>query len=415
MQSGRLRPVMLSLILAGACGDAAPSIATGTSTSDDGATTAPTTSSDPTLPTTGDPDDPSLPLPSTTSATSEVTATTSEVTTATTTADPTEASATSDSTTAAETTGDPDDTTEAEDRSPLTLQHAQVKGTHNSYHLEPALPFDASHEYSHAPLPVQLGEQGVRAFELDVHKGFSEFEVYHIAVIDSDTTCSTLKTCLTQIRDWSLAHPSHLPVVIWFEIKDSTGGLPISANDLDDIDSLVRSIFAADHLFSPDDLQGDQPSIRSALDTDGWPLLSSMRGRVLGVILNVGDSHAQNYTYDGWTTAGRALFARATPAQFASDWAAIAKLGIGDTDNITAAHAANLLIATNVCGAGDNPPTCHNRLADALARGIHMLKDDFPAPVAGFDYVLELPDGQPARCNPITAPPECTSLGLENL
>ncbi len=159
---------MLSLILAGACGDAAPSIATGTSTSDDGATTAPTTSSDPTLPTTGDPDDPSLPLPSTTSATSEVTATTSEVTTATTTADPTEASATSDSTTAAETTGDPDDTTEAEDRSPLTLQHAQFKGTHNSYHLI-TTPL-AEWDYEHLPLERQLGEQGVRQFELDIYR-----------------------------------------------------------------------------------------------------------------------------------------------------------------------------------------------------------------------------------------------------
>lgn len=44
-----------------------------------------------------------------------------------------------------------------------------------------------------------------------------------------------------------------------------------------------------------------------------------------------------------------------------------------------------------------------------------MLKDDFPAEVDGKAYWLDLQDGTPARCNPVTAPPGCTSLALEDL
>lgn len=291
----------------------------------------------------------------------------------------------------------------------------QVKGTHNSYHVEPLLPFDPSHEYSHAPLDIQLGQQGVRAFELDVHKGIGEFEVYHITVIDSSATCTDIPECLGIVRDWSLAHPGHLPIVVWIEIKDSTGGLPIGASDLDALDDTIREVLPPEQLFTPDDLQAGHPSVRAALEADGWPTLGQLRGQLLMVLLNVEDGHAENYT-DGFTSlAGRAMFARATPNQFSAGWAAIAKLGVDQDGPIAAAHAASMLIATNVCGAGDADAACAAKAELARAAGIHMLKDDFPAPVDGMGYFLDFADGNPARCNPVTAPPECTSVALEDL
>lgn len=297
----------------------------------------------------------------------------------------------------------------------LRLHHVQVKGTHNSYHVEPLIPFDASHEYTHAPLDVQLEEQGVRAFELDVHKGLGEFEVYHISVIDSVSTCETLKACLGIMRAWSLAHVDHLPIVVWIEIKDSTGGLPIGAGDLDDLDDTIRGVLPPEQLFTPDDLQGAYPSVRAALEAEGWPTLGELRGKFIVVLLNVEEGHAEDYT-DGYTSlAGRAMFARATPEQFGLPWAAIAKLGIDDAEDIAAAHAGNMLIATNVCGAGDDDPECTEAMMKAKSAGIHMLKDDFPAPVDGMTYFLDFPDGNPARCNPVTAPPKCTSVALEDL
>lgn len=299
--------------------------------------------------------------------------------------------------------------------SPLTLEHMQVKGTHNSYHVKPLVPFDKSHDYSHVPLDQQLESQGVRAFELDVHKGLGTFEVYHITVIDAVSTCDTFGGCLGTIKGWSDAHPQHLPITIWIEIKDQTGGSTIGASDLDGLDTTIRGVFPEDKLLTPDDIQGAFPSVQDALTSEGWPSIDSVRGQVLFVLLNVDDVHASDYTANYTTLAGRAMFARVTPAQFALPWAAIAKLGAGDAADIAAAHAAHLLIATNVCGAGEPDDTCFTTLDTAKSAGIHMMKDDFPAKVGNKTYWMDLPDGNPARCNPVTAPPECSSVALEDL
>lgn len=368
-----------------------------------GTTAAPTTSGDATTTSTTTTTSTATTAAPTTTTTGAVASTTSD----TTTSDTTTGDTTTDTTTNETTGGALDDL--------LTPQHMQVKGTHNSYHVRPLVPFDASHDYTHEPLDIQLDAQGVRAFELDVHKGLSDFEVYHISVIDAVSTCPTLKACLGTIRGWSLAHPAHLPIVVWIEIKDSTGGLPIGAGDLDALDDTIRGVLAPDHLFTPDDLQGAHDSPRAALEADGWPTLAVLRGKILVVLLNVEEPHADDYTSGYTTLAGRAMFARATPAQFTAPWAAIAKLGIDEADAIAEAHAARMLIATNVCGAGEDDATCSAALADAQAAGIHMLKDDFPAPVDGKAYFLDLPDGDPARCNPVTAPAECTSAALEAL
>jgi hypothetical protein len=50
----------------------------------------------------------------------------------------------------------------------------------------------------------------------------------------------------------------------------------------------------------------------------------------------------------------------------------------------------------------------------ALAGGAHFISTDFPAPVDGIDYWVDIPGGTPSRCNPITAPPECTAEAVED-
>src|SRR6187200_17719 len=58
----------------------------------------------------------------------------------------------------------------------LRLNHLQVLGTHNSYHLAPEPPILAflgdrapAYDYTHRPLTEQLSELGVRQFEIDVY------------------------------------------------------------------------------------------------------------------------------------------------------------------------------------------------------------------------------------------------------
>ena len=73
---------------------------------------------------------------------------------------------------------------EEEDLIPLRINHIQMKGTHNSYHLAPIGPTIRAYDYSHDPLDIQAEEQGVRQFEIDVWwDARGQLYVYHLSLI----------------------------------------------------------------------------------------------------------------------------------------------------------------------------------------------------------------------------------------
>jgi len=139
----------------------------------------------------------------------------------------------------------------------VALNHVQVLGTHNSYHVEPRpellaalLAFDPMFhqiEYTHPPLAQQFGDEGIRQIELDVYAdpagglyahraGLAaigedpdspdpamyapSFKVLHIQDIDFETRCLTFVDCLQDVKTWSDAHPGHLPIMILVEAED---------------------------------------------------------------------------------------------------------------------------------------------------------------------------------------------------
>src|SRR5690606_41242471 len=99
--------------------------------------------------------------------------------------------------------------------------------------------------YAHRPRGEQL-DAGVRQVELDVFvdepdgglyaspvlgpvlglapvdPALSEpgLKVLHVQEVDFRSTCATFTACLTDVREWSDAHPDHLPVTIQVEPKD---------------------------------------------------------------------------------------------------------------------------------------------------------------------------------------------------
>jgi hypothetical protein len=265
-----------------------------------------------------------------------------------------------------------------------------------------------SHRYTHRPLRAQLEELGVRALELDVHLEDAKsgtLAVYHIAGIDSNSRCRRFDACLAEIRDWSRTHPCHLPVTVWIEAKDGTGG-----DDLDDpsvIDRAVLRVLDESDLLRPDDVRRDHASVRAALEAEGWPPLARARGRLMLVLLDRGDK-TRVYTHGSAHLRGRLMFAQAEPSQFREPWAAFAKIDEPDARAaIEAAHAHHILVGSNVCAAGRSDAECRARLRRGLAHGVHMLKDDYPGPTEGRTYRLALPGGTPGRCNPVTAPEHC--------
>ncbi|MFV2039932.1 MAG: phosphatidylinositol-specific phospholipase C1-like protein, partial [Acidimicrobiales bacterium] len=346
---------------------------------------------------------------------------------------------------------------------PLAINHIQVLGSHNSYHLKPVpLLFDAiaalspelaeSIEYSHASLTEQLETFGIRQLEIDVYAdpegglysnpatnplvglaGLDDpalvqpgFKVLHTQDFDYATTCLTLVACLEEINVWSDAHPNHLPLMIMLEFKSEsvpdaaaaagieltvqlpwTTPLEPTTGLLDALDAEIRSVFGSDRLIEPDDVRGDAATLEEAVLEDGWPTLEESRGKVMFTMTD-GGSIRDLYVADAPSLEGRPIFTNGTPGQ---PDAAFMRFDDPADPGLDAAVAAGYLVRTRT-----DSPTADARMNDptrrdlALGGGAHFLSTDYYAPSEFFDspYEVQLPGGAVARCNPVSAPVTCT-------
>ncbi|MGQ0823684.1 MAG: Ca2+-dependent phosphoinositide-specific phospholipase C [Actinomycetota bacterium] len=328
----------------------------------------------------------------------------------------------------------------------LRLHQVQVLGSHNSYKTFPYpevmdsirddIPATvAGLEYGHRPLAEQFDALGVRQIELDVwtdpeggryanpqypasvgvtvpdipemHE--PGFKVLHAIEFDTNSICPTFVLCLEAVREWSQAHPGHVPIVVLVEVKDEAA----DAIELAALDAEIRSVFAEDEMVTPDDVRGPFATLGEAVTTRGWPTLHEVRGQIVFAL----DNGALRDVYRATTPSleGRALFTPATPG--AAD-AAFAKLNdpIGDRAAIQAALAANMLVRTradaDTVQSRTNDPTTRDA---ALASGAQLVSTDYMEPYEPFSsYSVEIPGGTPARCNPITGPPACGPTDVED-
>lgn len=298
----------------------------------------------------------------------------------------------------------------------LRMNHLQVRGTHNSYHVapDPLPPTVPQWGYTMAPLDEQLQRQAVRQVELDIHVGpDGGFEVYHIPAIDAGTTCLAFDDCLRLLKDWSDAHPWHVPLMVLLEPKDDIDDLKLD-DRYDDIDAAIRAVWPEDRLLTPDDVRGDHATLRARLEADGWPTLGSVRGQAMFVLLDEG-THRANYLADHPNLEGRAMWARGGMGE---PWGALLEYGnpVRDEEKIVAAVAAGYLVRTSAGDAGDPPETGLAQIAAAIRIGAHYISTDFPAPTGDDGYAIALPDGAPANCNPVTTAdmdPPCRSGDVE--
>ena len=297
----------------------------------------------------------------------------------------------------------------------LRFHHVQMKSTHNSYHIEKEGNTIPELHYTHAPLDVQLESQGVRHFELDLRQGpDGYFVVYHLPIVDDVSHCARFTDCLGKIKGWHDAHPYHHPIVVQLELKDPP---PIDAAPAETyfeaLHAEITSVMPPEMLFTPDQLQGSAATLGEAVATLGWPTLGELRGKFLFMLDDEGEFR-NLYTRGLTSAAGRIVFPDSSPGD---PFAAMAVINdpIVDAAAITAAVAANIMVRTRADAdvyepaAGDT-----TRREAALASGAHFISTDFPAPVEGYDYVVEIPGGTPSRCNPSTAPPECVATELES-
>lgn len=313
----------------------------------------------------------------------------------------------------------------------LRLNHVQAVGTHNSYHVRSPLSGSLhDYDYEHAPLEVQLDEQGVRKFELDLYwdADLGQYRVHHLNYFDQVTRCETLIECLETLRDWSLAHPGHHPIFLMIEPKGIYFPFTLSDEPLcdppehevchyDELDAELRYVLAPDGgpdlLITPDEVRGAHPTLREAVLADGWPTLRATRGRFVGAMLAGLD--LAGYTEGRPSLEGRALFVGSSPGR---DDAAVMIIDdpIGDFAQIQALSALGYVMRTRADVLDDAQAGDATRRDAALASGAHYLSSDYPVPeYLNNGYWAYVPNGAPSGCNPVSAIGlECGPLDIEN-
>ena len=294
----------------------------------------------------------------------------------------------------------------------LRLNQIQVLGTHNSYHVAPApgANLTPDRDITQAPLTVQLERQSVRQIELDVHATQGgPLAVFHLRG-DEGTTCPTFVECLREVRAWSESRRGHVPLFVLVEPKHELGAVV----DGRVVDAEIRSVFRPDQLLTPDDVQGGWPSLRLAIQQGGWPRLGSVRNKIV-FVYNDKVPTRMEYTSDETSLQGRAMFVYASPP---SPLAAVDSVPDARVEGarIAGLIGAGLIVRTRADDSGvEARANDSSRAAAALASGAQLVSTDYPVP-APSGYVVPAP-GNPARCNPVTAPPGavCTPRDVENL
>jgi hypothetical protein len=344
----------------------------------------------------------------------------------------------------------------------VQINQIQVIGTHNSYHagLLPGIAkvlmqmnpkaFEGL-DYAHADLAAQLNG-GVRQIELDIFvdsKGglFAHplgpalvaqaglpadsdpyqdglmlqpgFKVMHVQDIDYASNCQPFTACLKMVRTWSKAHPGHLPIFILVETKHGvpnqelhwTVPEPWTPAAFDALDAEIRSVFSAGEMIVPDQVRGRHRTLNEAVLEGGWPTLAQARGKV--IFLMDQDWAGPIYLEGHPALRGRILFTNATPGQ---PDAAFVEENDGNADTIAALVRSGYLVRTRA-----DSDTAEARINDtrrrdiALKSGAQIVSTDYPQsePARWSGYFVALPNGEPAPCNPLMRPPNCTDSMLE--
>jgi hypothetical protein len=239
----------------------------------------------------------------------------------------------------------------------------------------------------------------------------------------------TFVQCLQQVKMWSDAHPRHLPISILVELKDEpipdplqVGFVqphPIGPTELDALDAEIRSVFPEQRLLTPDEVRGAHPTLEDAVLTDGWPTLGVARGQVMFLMDNAG-SYRTDYLGGHPNLDGRILFTNANPGD--PDAAFVKR---NDPLGPNVAVIQDLVRRGYLVRTRADADTIQARTGDttqrdaALLSGAQFVSTDYPVPgrasPLGTDYVAQIPDGDPARCNPITTGTFCRNDALERL
>ena len=343
----------------------------------------------------------------------------------------------------------------------LEMNDLSAVGTHNSYKL--AIP-DAELQamiavnpgaigldYSHRLLAEQL-EAGARQIEIDVlndpeggryaqplsalgrpngahspvSAAFTEamarpgFKTLHMPDVDFRSSCLTFVACLTEISDWSRAHPDHAPILIMLNAKTGNASMPGGTVPLDfdtaawdALDAEIRSVFDTAHLITPDMIRGGHATLREGVLAGGWPSLGEARGKVF-FALDEGTEKVASYRGGRRSLEGRAMFVNTDEASPAAAYLTLND-PVAEHVRIQAAVRAGFVVRTRA-----DADTREARVADvsrrtaAFTSGAQYISTDYLWADPRFPtYAVRLAGGVAANCNPVRAVDRCDGSPIE--
>ena len=305
--------------------------------------------------------------------------------------------------------------------------------------------FSQALDYSHPTLTQQL-DLGVRGLEIDVNpdpdggaysdpaayrilraQGVTDLlpfdpasvaapglKVLHMPDVDFRSTCPTFRNCISEIRTWSDSHPGHVPIFVMIEAKVKSfpilpGSKPapvFTRETYDEIDRTILEGIPRSRIITPDDVRGDYPTLKAAVLAGAWPTLASARGKVMFLLMTAtGHDGAAAYLIDHPGLKGRIAFMDSQPGQahaaFILDDNAVAR-GDEIREEVKKGYFVRTRSDIETYEARVNDPS---RAIAAFASGGQIVSTDYEAPgsAPGGAYVVALPGGGAARCNPVAA------------
>lgn len=336
----------------------------------------------------------------------------------------------------------------------VRLNHIQIIGTHNSYHVAPhpslmkliaaaSEEAAASLDYTHLPLTDQLN-LGIRQFELDVFNdpegghyatpgGIAAaaaaglpvvpaslvpyewsrpgFPVFHVVDVDFISRTPDVTAALKEVLNWSERNPGHYPVCLIFELKSSGGDTLItkpvqwSEDSLIRFEKLIVDTLGASRMIRPADVIRDGMTLNESILKHGWPTIDQCRDKFLIALDNEGIERDMYLSlYPGLVEA--AIFVSVPEGQPAS-----AFIKINDPESqferIRKLSAQGYLIRTRAdAGTSQARSDDYTRQRKAFASGAHWISTDYPIPDARFSgYATRFPSKASPymRWNPVSA------------
>jgi hypothetical protein len=318
------------------------------------------------------------------------------------------------------------------------------KAEYMEYHPN-KVPMNEALAYNHPDLTTQL-EAGLRSLEIDVFydptgnrfknpaayevmrkQGVTElapfdtvglgkpgFKVLHIADFDFRSHCPTLEGCLTELKTWSAAHPDHVPVFILLEIKQQ--GLPIFPNPtpvlpfdslaMDALDAEIVRVMGRNKLITPDDIRGSYSTLEQAVLAQHYPTVEAARGKFIFLMLPaIDESMAKMYWSGRPSLEGRMMFVRSTPGTPRSAFLLLDNAIVRQEEIQQRVKQGYIVRTRSDIETYEAKVNDYTRAKAAFHSGAQVISTDFfrPGNTYGTDYIVKMPNGKIARCNPVNS------------